>query len=102
MSDQTFDGTKLRVLTIVDAPTRLSPAIDVRTSYRALDVVVTLERATAIYGLPKRICTAQGTEFTRKRGRSLGLEERPRHGLQPAGKADGQRLRRGLQPPSPG
>lgn len=66
MSDQTFSGTKLRVLTIVDAATRLSPAIDVRTTYRVTDVVATLERVTAIYGLPKRIRTDQGTEFKSK------------------------------------
>jgi len=52
MSDQTLGGTKLRVLTMVDAPTRLSPAIDVHTTYRGIDVVGTLERVIAIYGLP--------------------------------------------------
>jgi putative transposase len=66
MQDQTFDGSKLRVLTIVDAATRVSPAIDVRPTYRGIDVVTTLERVTAIYGLPKRIRVDQGTEFTSK------------------------------------
>jgi putative transposase len=56
----------LRVLTIVDAATRVSPAIDVRPTYRGIDVVTTLERVTAIYGLPKRIRVDQGTEFTSK------------------------------------
>ena len=32
--DQLFDGRKIRVLTIIDTFTRLSPAIDVRQSYR--------------------------------------------------------------------
>src|SRR5690606_35002656 len=63
---QTFDERKLRILTIVDAATRLSPAIDVRPTYRGVDVVETLERVTAIYGRPKRIRTDQGTEFTSK------------------------------------
>lgn len=66
MQDQTFDGSKLRVLTIVDAATRVSPAIDVRPTYRGIDVVTTLERVTTIYGLPKRIRVDQGTEFTSK------------------------------------
>src|SRR5690606_20343372 len=52
MADQTFDERKLRILTIVDAATRLSPAIDVRPTYRGVDVVETLERVTAIYGRP--------------------------------------------------
>jgi putative transposase len=66
MQDQTFNGTKLRVLTIVDAATRLSPAIDVRPTYRGVDVAETLERVAKIYGLPKRIRVDQGTEFTSK------------------------------------
>jgi putative transposase len=66
MADQTFDGTKLRILTIVDAATRISPAIDARTTYRGIDVVETLERITAVYGKPKRIRVDQGTEFTSK------------------------------------
>jgi transposase InsO family protein len=39
LSDQLFDGRKIRVLTIVDNFTRVSPAIDVRLSYRGADVV---------------------------------------------------------------
>src|SRR5271157_3006638 len=42
--DQLFDGTKIRVLTIVDTLSRVSPAVDVRHSYRGSDVVETLER----------------------------------------------------------
>jgi putative transposase len=36
--DQLFDGRKIRVLTIVDTFTRLSPAIDVRQHFRGGDV----------------------------------------------------------------
>lgn len=66
MTDQTFDGRKLRILTIVDAVTRFCPAIDVRATYRGAAVVETLERVTAAHGRPKRIRTDQGTEFTSK------------------------------------
>lgn len=52
MSDQLFDGQRIRILTIVDAFTRLSPAVDVRQSYRGNDVVVTLERVSQTYGKP--------------------------------------------------
>ena len=39
MSDRMFDGRRIRILMIVDAFSRLSPAIDVRQSYRGSDVV---------------------------------------------------------------
>jgi putative transposase len=38
------------VLTIVDTFTRLSPAIDARSSYRGADVVATLEQAVRDLG----------------------------------------------------
>jgi hypothetical protein len=55
INDQLFDGRKIRALTIIDTFTRLSPAIDVRQSYRGADVVATLERAAIESGLPKMI-----------------------------------------------
>jgi putative transposase len=64
--DQLFDGRKLRVLTIVDTFTRLSPAIDVRHSYRAADVVATLEQAAHELGYPKTIRLDNGPEFISK------------------------------------
>ena len=42
--DQLFDGRKIRVLTVVDTFTRLSPAIEVRQQFRGADVVEVLER----------------------------------------------------------
>ena len=66
MSDQLFDGRRIRILTIVDAFTRLSPAIDARHTYRGADVVDTLERVTAIYGTPKTIRVDNGPEFISK------------------------------------
>jgi putative transposase len=66
LSDQLFDGRKIRVLTIVDNFTRVSPAIDVRFSYRGTDVVATLERIAATYGRPKRIRVDNGPEFISK------------------------------------
>lgn len=63
MSDQLFDGRRIRVLTIVDAFTRLSPAIDVRQSYRGSDVVATLERVRHLYGKPRTIRVDNGPEF---------------------------------------
>lgn len=45
--DQLFDGRKIRILTIVDTFSRYAPAIDVRASFRGIDVVETLERISA-------------------------------------------------------
>ena len=66
LSDQLFDGRQIRVLTIVDNVTRISPAIDVRLSYRGADVVATLERMASAYGRPKRIRVDNGPEFISK------------------------------------
>ncbi len=48
MSDQLFYGRRIRILTVVDAFSRLSPAIDVRQSYRSSDVVEALDRVTGL------------------------------------------------------
>ncbi len=42
--DQLATGRKIRVLTVVDTFSRFSPAADPRFSYRAADVIATLER----------------------------------------------------------
>lgn len=55
LSDQLFDGRKIRILTIVDTFSKLSPAIDVRPRYTGADVVATLERVTIECGVPKTI-----------------------------------------------
>ena len=61
--DQLFDGTKIRILTVVGTHSRLSPAIDVRQSYRGSDVVDTLERASRAIGYPKTIRLDNVPEF---------------------------------------
>ncbi len=61
--DQLFDGRKIRVLTVVDIFTRLSPAIDVRHSYRGADVVTALEQAACAVGYPQTIRVDNGPEF---------------------------------------
>jgi putative transposase len=64
--DQLFDGTRIRILTIVDTFTRLSPAIHVRQSFRGVDVVETLERVSRQLGYPKTIRLDNGPEFISK------------------------------------
>jgi putative transposase len=63
LSDQLFDGRQIRVLSIINNFSRMSPALDVRTSNRGADVVQTLDRLSAVYGRPKRIRLDNGPEF---------------------------------------
>ncbi len=60
--DQLATGRKIRILTVVETFTRFSPAVDPRFSYRAEDVVATLDRVCAELGFPKTIRVDQGSE----------------------------------------
>lgn len=64
--DQLFDGRKIRILTIVDRFSRLSPAIAVGQSFHGYDVVAVLEGATSEVGYPKTIRLDNGPEFIGK------------------------------------
>lgn len=64
--DQLFDGRKIRILTIVDTFSRYAPAIDVRASFRGIDVVETLERIALETGCPRTIRLDNGPEFISK------------------------------------
>lgn len=61
--DELATGRKLRILTVVDTFSRLSPVIDPWSSYRGEDVVATLERACRKIGYPKTIRVCNGSEF---------------------------------------
>ena len=61
--DQLPTGRKVRILTIVDTYSRFSPATAPRFSYRAEDVVQTLERVCRDVGYPKTIRVDNGSEF---------------------------------------
>ncbi len=102
LSDQLFDGTRIRVLTIVDAHSRVSPAVDVRLSYRGADVVETLVRVVARYGVPRQIRLDNGPEFI---SRDLDLWAYARDvvlDFSRPGKPSGQRVRGELQRGGPG
>ncbi len=66
MSDELFDGHRIRLLTIVDHFTRESIAIEAGQRMRGKDVVATLERITESCSLPKTIRVDNGHEFTSK------------------------------------
>ena len=66
VSDATFDGRKLRALTVVDCYTRECLAIAVGQSLKGGDVVTTLNRIVAARGMPATIKADNGSEFISK------------------------------------
>lgn len=63
VDDQLATGRKMRVLTVIDAFSRLSPAVDARFAYRGEDVVRTLPASCRRLGYPKAIRVDLGSEF---------------------------------------
>jgi putative transposase len=63
ISDQTEDGGKLKILTVLDEFTRESPAIELGRSIRAGDVIGILEYLFKVRGAPKFIRSDNGPEF---------------------------------------
>lgn len=61
--DQLAMGKKIRILTVVDIFSKFSPVVEPRLSYRAEDVVRTLEGVCSQVGYPKTIRVDQGSEF---------------------------------------
>ena len=66
MSDELYDGRRLRLLTLVDNFTRESLAIEVDTSLGGRRVVEVLMRVAAERELPEKIRVDNGPEFTSK------------------------------------
>ena len=66
MADELFDGRRLRLLTIVDNFSRVSPFIGVGFRYKGYDVVTALNLAVAQYGVPESIRVDNGPEFISK------------------------------------
>lgn len=68
MSDALCDGRKLKILTIIDCYTRECVHIEVDTSINGVRVARILEELRVTRGLPERIMTDNGPEFS---GRAL-------------------------------
>jgi len=66
MSDQLYDGRRIRLLTLVDSHTRESLALHVGRRVRSMDVVRVLERVGDVHGLPTSIRVDNGPEFISK------------------------------------
>lgn len=66
MSDQLFDGRRIRVLAAVDNYSRIGIILRAGRSYRGEDVVARLEEAVKAYGCPRRIRLDNGPESCRE------------------------------------
>lgn len=66
VSDRLVSGQAYRVLTLVDNVTKVSPAIEADVSMTGKRVTEVLERAAALYGLPRALCVDNGPEFSGK------------------------------------
>lgn len=66
VTDQLYTGQRLRLLTIVDNFTRVSPYIGVGFHYKGADVARSLDKAIAGYGKPEAIQVDNGPEFISK------------------------------------
>jgi len=66
VSDQLFDGQRMRILVIVDNYTRESLVLEASQRIRGIEVVKTLESTTRTTGFPKRIKVDNGPEFISK------------------------------------
>lgn len=64
MHDRLTDGTKCRLLTIVDTLTRECIALEAAYSFKSHNVVDVLRRVTKKYGRPKTLRCDNGSEFT--------------------------------------
>lgn len=63
VEDQTENGTRFRVLTLIDEHTRECLAMHVDWSIRAVDVIRVVETAFARYGVPEHLRSDNGPEF---------------------------------------
>ena len=63
VEDQTQNGSRFRVLTLIDEHTRECLAVHVDWSIRAVDVITVVEAAMARYGVPEHIRSDNGPEF---------------------------------------
>jgi putative transposase len=63
VEDQTENGTRFRVLTLIDEHTRECLTVHVDWSIRAVDVIRVVEAAMARYGVPTHLRSDNGPEF---------------------------------------
>ncbi len=90
VADRLADGRPIRMLTLVDNFSRVSPAIEVDFSLTGKRVVEVLERLRETCGLPKVIKADNGSEFISKAMDEWARSQRGEIGIQPTGQAHRQ------------
>jgi putative transposase len=63
VEDQTENGTRFRILTLIDEHTRECLALHAAWSIRAVDVISVVEKAMERYGTPQHLRSDNGPEF---------------------------------------
>jgi transposase InsO family protein len=63
VEDQTENGTRFRILSLIDEHTRECLALHVAWSIRAVDVITVVEAAMERYGVPEHLRSDNGPEF---------------------------------------
>lgn len=63
MEDQTENGSRFRILTLLDEYTRQSLAVHAAWSIRAIDAITVIEAAIERYGAPEHLRSDNGPEF---------------------------------------
>jgi putative transposase len=63
VEDQTENGSRFRILTLIDEYTRRCLATHVAWSIRAVDVITVVEAAMERYGVPEHVRSDNGPEF---------------------------------------
>jgi transposase InsO family protein len=63
VEDQTENGTRFRILTLLDEFTRQSLAVHAAWSIRAVDAITVIEAAIERYGAPQHLRSDNGPEF---------------------------------------
>jgi transposase InsO family protein len=63
VEDQTENGTRFRILTLLDEYSRRCLAVHVAWSIRAVDVITVVEAAIVRYGRPRHLRSDNGPEF---------------------------------------
>jgi putative transposase len=96
MSDELFDGRRIRDLTLVDNHTRESLAIHVAQRIHGMEVVQVLERVSKDHGKPRTIRVDKDQEFISKEVDLWTYWNHVTLDFSSPGRADGQRLYRVL------
>jgi putative transposase len=63
VEDQTDNGTRFRILTLIDEHTRECLALHAAWSIQAVDVISVVEKAMERYGMPQHLRSDNGPEF---------------------------------------